>query len=46
MNKISTHVVIQMSTPLLIFGKIEIIKAKMTNTVGGHNKWGTENTIR
>jgi len=23
----------------------EIIKAKMANTVGGHNKWGTENTI-
>jgi hypothetical protein len=44
MNKISTHVVIQMSTPLLIFGKTEIIKAKMTNTVG-HNKWGNENTI-
>jgi len=23
----------------------EILKAKMANTVGGHNKWGTEKTV-
>jgi hypothetical protein len=45
MNKISTLVVIQMSTLLLVLVNLkEIIKAKMANTVRRHNKWENGNT--